>query len=75
LSGWRDGAISSSSTASGLRTADDDSAMADQRQIMGIMMKRVNERQMAEGDVIITLISAVIFQPRSLTGYLIQIGG
>ena len=42
-------------TTSGLRTADEMTApwqTADQ--IMGIMMKRVNERQMEEGDIIIT---------------------
>ena len=42
-------------SASGLRTADEMTApwqTADQ--IMGIMMKRVNERQMADADVIIT---------------------
>ena len=42
-------------SSSGLRTADEMNApwqTADQ--IMGIMMKRVNERQMAEGDIIIT---------------------
>ncbi|HSQ76520.1 MAG TPA: patatin-like phospholipase family protein, partial [Bacteroidota bacterium] len=42
-------------SSSGLRTADEMTApwqTADQ--IMGLMMKRVNERQMAEGDVIIT---------------------
>jgi len=42
-------------SASGLRTAEEMSApwqTADQ--IMGIMMKRVNEREMADGDVIIT---------------------